>query len=224
MIEAKKCSKCGLIKPSTEFNKNKHNKDGLSGQCVFCIKQYKLLNKEKIKEQTKRYNKKRTEQKKIWAESNKDKVKESRKKWNKNNQDKRKEYLKEYNKKYNEKNKKARLEYAKNKQKEYRKNNPLFKLKSNLRRRINRYINSKSKSTEEILGINYNEFLKYIENKFTDGMTWDLMGKFIHIDHIIPLSSAKTQEDLYRLCHYTNLQPMWAKDNLRKSNKTDYLY
>lgn len=223
MTEAKKCSKCGEVKLLIKFNKNKYNKDGLSGQCIICIKNYKVINKEKIKEQTKKYNQKRKEQKKYWAESNKEKVKESRKKWNENNKEKRKEYLKQYNKEYAQKNKKVRLEYAKNKQKEYRENNPIFKLKSNLRRRINRYIKSKSKSTEEILGIDYVNFLKYIESKFTEGMTWDLMGKFIHIDHIIPLSSAKSQEELYNLCHYTNLQPMWAKDNLKKSNKTDYL-
>ena len=60
---------------------------------------------------------------------------------------------------------------------------------------------------------------EYIEQKFTEGMCWNLVGKEIHIDHIIPLSSANTEEDIYKLCHYTNLQPLWAKDNLSKSNK-----
>jgi hypothetical protein len=50
-------------------------------------------------------------------------------------------------------------------------------------------------------------------------MSWEKFGKYIHIDHIIPLSSAKTEEEIYKLCHYTNLQPLWAEDNLKKSNK-----
>ena len=50
-------------------------------------------------------------------------------------------------------------------------------------------------------------------------MSWELMGKEIHIDHIIPCDSAKEEEQLIQLFHYTNLQPLWAKDNITKSNK-----
>lgn len=64
------------------------------------------------------------------------------------------------------------------------------------------------------------EFLKeYLEKQFTEGMSWELMGHHIHIDHITPLSSASTEEELYKLCHYTNLQPLWAQENLSKGNK-----
>ena len=130
---------------------------------------------------------------------------------------------KEYNHLWYQKNKEYRKEYAREKQKIYRATNPLFKLKQNLRRRINRYIKNKSISTELILGINYEDFLIYIQSKFTEGMTLEKLGRGIHIDHIIPLSSAKTEKELLKLCHYKNLQPLWAVDNLRKSNKVDYL-
>jgi len=58
----------------------------------------------------------------------------------------------------------------------------------------------------------------YIEKQFTKGMSWKNHGEW-HIDHIIPLSSAKTEKELYELCHYTNLQPLWKTDNLSKNNK-----
>jgi len=223
MTEHKICTKCLLCKPIKDFYKNKKSKDGFRSNCIQCGNEYKVNNKDKIKEQIKKYNLKRNGQKKEWANQNKSKIKDSRKKWLLKNSENRLEYLKEYNKEYYKKNKETRLEYSKIKQKEYRKTNPLYKLKSNLRRRINRYLTSKSKSTEQILGINYNDFIIYFEKKFTDGMSWENQGRW-HIDHIIPLSYAKTQEELIKLCHYTNLQPLWSKDNLKKSNKLDYLY
>ena len=55
-------------------------------------------------------------------------------------------------------------------------------------------------------------------------MSWETHSLYgWHIDHIIPLSSAKTEEEIYQLCHYTNLQPLWAEDNLKKGDKLDYL-
>lgn len=63
------------------------------------------------------------------------------------------------------------------------------------------------------------EFLKqHLEKQFKNGMSWENHGKW-HIDHIIPLASAKTQEKIEYLCHYTNLQPLWAKDNQSKGAK-----
>jgi len=62
---------------------------------------------------------------------------------------------------------------------------------------------------------------EHFESLFTNGMCWNNMGQW-HIDHIIPLSTAITEEDVIRLCHYTNLQPLWAEDNLKKSNKLDW--
>lgn len=94
----------------------------------------------------------------------------------------------------------------------------MFKLKTDMRNSVNRYLKYRSQKTFDIVGCSP-EFLKeHLESQFIDGMGWDNRVEW-HIDHIIPLSSAKTEDDLYRLCHYTNLQPLWAEDNLKKSNK-----
>lgn len=105
--------------------------------------------------------------------------------------------------------------------KQRRKTDPMFRLKVNLRGRIGDVIKKKkySLSTLDILGCSYEEVRIHIENKFTEGMCWEKVGPEIHIDHIIPLDSAKNEEDLIMLCYYTNLQPMWAKENLSKGNK-----
>jgi hypothetical protein len=77
---------------------------------------------------------------------------------------------------------------------------------------------TKKNKTFEIVGCTPKFLKEHLETKFVDSMNWDNRSEW-HIDHIIPLSSAKTEDELYKLCHYTNLQPLWAKDNLKKSNK-----
>jgi hypothetical protein len=77
---------------------------------------------------------------------------------------------------------------------------------------------SKKSRTYEILGCTYEEFKLYIEKQFTKGMNWENKGQW-HFDHIYPISLAKDEEELIRLNHYTNFQPLWAIDNLKKSNK-----
>jgi hypothetical protein len=74
------------------------------------------------------------------------------------------------------------------------------------------------KKTEMILGCDYDTLKLHLESQFVDGMSWDNRGEW-HIDHRIPLSSAKTVDDLIKLSHYTNLQPLWMEDNLKKGNK-----
>lgn len=73
----------------------------------------------------------------------------------------------------------------------------------------------KKSKTVEILGCSFEEFRTHMERQFTKGMSWDLISK-IHIDHIIPISSAKTGEDVVRLFHFSNLRPLWAVDNMKK--------
>jgi len=100
--------------------------------------------------------------------------------------------------------------------------NFLFSIRCRMRSRISFAIRSKGYSktskTREMLGCDWNHFMAHLEAKFVDGMTWGNRHLW-HIDHIIPLASATSEEELIKLNHYTNLQPLWAEDNLRKGNR-----
>lgn len=98
-----------------------------------------------------------------------------------------------------------------------------FRLARNLRKRLRSSMKSgfKTGSAVEDLGMSIDDFKKYLESKFMDGMTWENYGRYgWHIDHIIPLSKfdLTDREQVKVACHYSNLQPMWWDDNLRKSN------
>lgn len=129
------------------------------------------------------------------------------------------EEKKEQRKKYKLENiEKIRSQAAK-RARERRKTDPLYKLRNNISRRIRENLNKgyKSKSTKKIIGCTIEELKLYLESKFSEGMSWDNYGDW-HIDHIIPISSAKNDSEVYKLNHYTNLQPLWAEDNIKKSN------
>tara|TARA_R110000772_G_scaffold81013_3_gene172528 strand:- start:235 stop:843 length:609 start_codon:yes stop_codon:yes gene_type:complete len=106
------------------------------------------------------------------------------------------------------------------------KSNPLWAMKQRLKCRTSQafQLNSirKPKATLELLGCDYTTAFTHLEKQFTAGMTWENRSLW-HIDHIIPLASATTEEELIKLCHYTNLQPLWAEDNLKKGDKI-FLY
>ena len=99
---------------------------------------------------------------------------------------------------------------------------PLFNLATRVRRRIKTFLKGKgldvNTATRQMVGCDTETLKRHLESLFCEGMGWHNKNKW-HIDHIIPLSSAKTEDDILRLCHYTNLQPLWAIDNLLKGNK-----
>jgi hypothetical protein len=200
-METKVCSKCNVEKNICEFGKLKSSKDGYRYFCKNCRN-----NIEKTYEG--------------------DNVLERKKKWRNNNKEKiKKHYLEvrqtllDYQKKYKQDN----LEKVSERKKKYykrKKEDVLFRLEYNMRNSVNRYLKYRSKQTFDIIGCSPESLKEHLETQFIDGMSWenhDLYGW--HIDHIIPLSSAKTEEELYKLCHYSNLQPLWAGDNLSKGNK-----
>lgn len=138
---------------------------------------------------------------------------------------KRRDYQKEYDRKrkesgyfdrYNRLHKKEKRDWQRNSRKDINK-----RIKYNLRKRIWEALknNSKSKHTLELLGCSI-EYLKlHLESKFTLGMSWSNYGKW-HVDHIIPcrMFNLNVSEEQLKCFHYTNLQPLWAKDNLIKHN------
>jgi len=80
--------------------------------------------------------------------------------------------------------------------------------------------NVKSKRTIELIGCSVDELLAHLESQFQEGMNWDNYGEW-HIDHIKPCAmfDFSKEEDQKECFHYTNLQPLWAIENIRKSNK-----
>lgn len=101
---------------------------------------------------------------------------------------------------------------------------PIYKLRFILRRRFRCALknNSKKGSAVKFLGCSIQFFKEYIQNKFIENMTWENHGQW-HLDHIKPLSSFNLldENDLKLALHYTNYQPLWAKDNLSKGAKCE---
>jgi hypothetical protein len=212
-METKVCLRCGDEKPFTDFYKNRMCKDGYRNYCKLCCK-----NKQNE-----------------YREENRDIILEKKKEDYYNNRQSILEYkkIKYYEDPYNSPlevlNRKdirhqEAIENEKKSQREYRreryKNDPIFRMKYNIRRRINDFIKGKNKKTPDILGCSYSFFKEHIEKLFSNGMSWDNYGQYgWHLDHIIPLASAKNEEEIYKLNHYTNFQPLWWHENLSKGDK-----
>jgi hypothetical protein len=194
-------------------------------------KLYYQQNKERLKKEAlERYNNNTEYYKQKFKESYLTETQEQRD----NRKQKTIEYINNNKELVNEKN----LEYYhKNKEKlikqqiKYHKNkyytDPIFRLRVILSITINQRLKninvSKSKQSLEVVGLeSWNLLKEHIENQWVEGMTWDNYGnkkESWSIDHIIPISSAQTEEDIYILNHYTNLRPMWHVANIKKGNK-----
>ena len=182
-------------------------------------KEYYQKNKEKFARNNKRYKNKNIENIKIsnknYRENNKTKVLLSNKTYRDSNKDKTKEYYQKI---------------VKLKNRERYNVDPLYRLITNIRSLINYSFKSKNiiknQRTLKIIGCSFEEFKSYIEVKFEYWMTWENSGSYTgnynetwQLDHIVPISSAKTEDDIYKLNHYSNLRPLCSKKNLEKSNK-----
>lgn len=210
----KKCTVCLAQKEKSEFHKDKSRKDGLRDKCKECQKLFRAKYYLKNSEALKSYSRE-------WYENNKEYAFESMRAYRDANQEKNKKRKREYYLKNKDSISRKQTIYMRNKCR----SDPTFRLKQRCRKRIwaafkeNGY--TKRSKSFSIIGCSKEFLVSHIEAQFKDGMEWDNYGKW-HVDHIIPLSSAETEDDVIRLCHYTNLQPLWAKDNLKKGASLDY--
>lgn len=212
-------------------------------------KTYDNATKEQRKQHSREYYHNNKDKRKNYLKQNKEKLQHTRKQYILKNQDiikrKRKERYSlqrtqqlEYSRKYYQENKEYCKEYARQYNKTHTKEKTLynrqyfnnrtkedlcFKIGVRLRSRLYVAIKSNQKSGSAVrdLGCTIEELKIYLENQFTEGMTWDNWGfgddKW-NIDHIIPLHMVNltNREEFLRVCHYTNLRPMWQKDNLSR--------
>ena len=193
------CIICEKLKELKYFDKKKSALDGHRNQCKDCL------------------YKKRNERFQLLTDSEKEEYRI------KSNERNRKYW------KYNIEDPEFKLRQKKRRRENHlkRMEDPLYKLKVSFSRRLNKLIKRVEfdKSTNkpyylDKLGCSFEEFKIYLESKFEDWMTWENYGKYNgelnygwDIDHIIPLSKAMTENDIYQLSHYTNLQPLCSRTN-----------
>jgi hypothetical protein len=216
------CNRCNIEKEYKFFYKRNDTKDGYRSECKECGKL--KIDKEKQKEYNKLYNEVNSDiiskNKKIKYRENREKYLYDKKEYYLNN----KEIIKEYKKKYRIENKEKIREknriYCNNRVK----TDTLYALKRTIMSSIKNSFHNKNMEKnnrcEEILGCSILEFKIYLESKFEDWMNWNNKGLYNSqlnfgwdIDHIIPVSSAITYDDIVRLNHYTNLQPLCSYTN-----------
>lgn len=192
-MKKKRCSKCGKLKLVKEFYKNRDKKDGYGGWCKKCMKEYSQS--EKGKGAQRKYQQ---------SEKGKEAYKRGVGKYQQT--EKSKEYKREY-------------------QKEKRKNDSMFKLNQNVITAMSNSLKNKKECSchyFEKLGYTFEGLIETLTSKFLPGMTMNNYGEW-HIDHKKPISSFyfESVDDLeFKECwSLENLQPLWAKDNLEKSNK-----
>jgi hypothetical protein len=205
------CNKCGENKDEhSQFYKDFRKINTYKPMCKLCynliIKEYRRVHSESVKSRRQLYyinnQEKLSVYRKIRYQRNKSQELLNSKKWMEKNKDKFKIYQRKY-------------------MKQRRKTDISFRIQSNLRTRIWNALkyNRKSNSTTNLLGCSIENFRLHIQSKFQDGMTWENYGEW-HIDHILPCASFDLSDfEQQKVCfHHTNLQPLWAEENIKKSD------
>ena len=207
----KECLRCGTVENIENFNKDKSRKDGRHPYCRECQRE---ISKPYFDSHKEHARVKSIE----WYKNNKDKVKEY------SSSDEVKKRKREYMRQYRILNKDRKRENARNYENNRVKQDINYRILNSLRKRLGSAIkgNQKKGSAVTDLGCSIEEFKKYLESKFEPGMSWDNWGigydKW-QIDHIkaLCLFDLQNRDEFLKACHYTNLQPLWYKDHITKT-------
>lgn len=241
-VECKYCGHCKVFKPITLFGNSSQTWDKLRPTCKDCLKQNNVENKEKKTEYNKQYWEKTKHQQKEkhrkWVSENQEYIKEKMKEWLENNKEHKKQKDREYRVANWDKKKEYNREWQRKNYNDM-KTNPERqqefierKIHKNTGRRIREILGqSKSNRCLDYVGCSLEHFKKHIEEQFLEGMSWDNYGEdkdgnrvnAWHIDHKIPCKAFKlSNETEVKACfNYRNLRPLWATDNIVKSDTYD---
>lgn len=196
-LNEKFCSKCETIKLRKEFYLRKASIDGLSHRCIACDKIEAKLWREKNPERAKATTQ-------AWREVNKNRHLDHAASWKRKNRDRFNKITRE----------RYAVRYA---------TDINYKIKVCLRGRLGMALRGslKASNTTALLGCSIDELRFHLERQFQPGMTWENHGPVWHIDHIktcasFDLSNPEQQKQCF---HYTNLQPLWAVENLKKQKR-----
>jgi hypothetical protein len=228
----KRCTKCKREKALQEFNRNTAAKDGRHSSCRACCSD---ANRRWYSNPENRA--KRAERVRRWYANpeNRAKTAEALLRWRQNPENRAKdaEWARRYMQNPENRAKHAESDRRRRQNPEFRaknaeylrrrrQTNPQFRLAHLLRNRLRHALKGtvKSARTMELLGCPIEHLVKHLESKFQPGMSWENQGEW-HVDHIKPLASFNLTdpEQQREACHWTNLQPLWASDNIRKGDK-----
>lgn len=210
-METKRCTRCKETRPTTDFGKDPKMKRGFKSNCLICAraahKKWYDKNIETVRQKAREYGKTEKCQQDRKHRYHTDKayrLKRRQQCW----QSKQKESSRQKNREW---------------QRKQRETDPTYKLRINLARRIRdaMVLNRKSLPTMLLTGCSIDELRAHLERQWLPGMSWiNYSVHGWHIDHIVPCSAfdLSNPEEQKRCFHYTNLQPLWAIDNWRKSD------
>lgn len=211
------CTKCGQRKPATKdhFLVRDVRRGTLKKTCKDCAalfrKAYYVANKDVLLEKNKAYREARAQE-----------IRAKRRKAYKENR----EEIIAKNLAHRAANREAHRARVSRNAKKRTRSDPVYMLRMRVSALISGRLRAggytKKSRSHEILGCDWEAFKAHIERQFLTGMTWDNRDKW-QLDHIVPLASAKSEDDILALNHHTNLRPMWASENRAKSDKIEFL-